>query len=42
MIRNAVTEACLLWLPHVHKLSPRMLGIDDPSSGPYTTSRTRQ
>jgi hypothetical protein len=28
MVRTAVTEACLLRQPHVDKLSPRMLGID--------------
>ena len=29
MVRAAVTEACLLRLPDVDKLSPRMLGIDE-------------
>jgi hypothetical protein len=29
MVRAAVTEACLLQLPDVDKLSPRMLGIDE-------------
>lgn len=29
MIRAAVTEACLLQLPEVDKLSPRMLGLDE-------------
>lgn len=29
MVRAAVTEACLLKLPDVDKLSPRMLGIDE-------------
>ncbi|CCQ48145.1 transposase family domain protein [Pseudarthrobacter siccitolerans] len=28
MVRAAVTDACLLRLPDVDKLSPRMLGID--------------
>ncbi|MBX7445432.1 MULTISPECIES: hypothetical protein [unclassified Arthrobacter] len=29
MVRAVVTEACLLRLPDVDKLSPRMLGMDE-------------
>lgn len=29
MVRAAVTEACLLWLPDVDQPSPRVLGIDE-------------
>ncbi|BCW73491.1 hypothetical protein NicSoilB8_45350 (plasmid) [Arthrobacter sp. NicSoilB8] len=29
MVRAALTEACLLTLPDVDELSPRMLGIDE-------------
>ena len=40
MVRAAVTEACLLQLPDVDKVCPRMLGMST-GSGPCATSSTR-
>jgi len=42
MVRAAVTEACLLRLPDVDKLSRGCSASTNTGSGPYATSRTRE